>query len=77
MVCCYGNNTANWSVSVLKCICSAQSENLRNLEIALHILRILRLHSYLEIVHYSCVISRLHNYSAQSDQLRMHTIQDG
>ena len=30
-------------------ICSAQSENLRNLEIALHILRILRLRSNLEI----------------------------
>ena len=40
-------------------ICSAQSENLRNLEIVLHILRILRLRSNLEIAH---PISRLHNY---------------
>ena len=31
------------------CICSAQSENLRNLEIALRILRIPRLHSNLKI----------------------------
>ena len=41
------------------CICSAQSENLGNLEIALHILRILRLRTIV-------VISRLPNYSAQS-----------
>ena len=29
--------------SYMECVCSAQSENLRNLEIALHILRILSL----------------------------------
>ena len=46
--------------------CSAQSGNLRNLKIALRILKILRLRSNLEIVHYSCAISRLRNYSAQS-----------
>ena len=40
-------------------VCSAQSGNLRNLKIALRILRILRLHSNLEIVQYSCAISRL------------------
>ena len=47
-------------------ICSAQSGNLCNLEIALRILRILRLCSNLEIAHCSCAISRLRNYSAQS-----------
>ena len=47
-------------------ICYAQSGNLRNLEIVLRILRSLRLRSNLEIAHYSCVISRLHNYSVQS-----------
>ena len=40
-------------------ICSVQSGNLRNLEIALCILRILRLRSNLEIAHYSYAISRL------------------
>ena len=45
------------------CICSAQSENLRNLEIALRILRILRLRSNLEIAQ---LISRLRNTRAQS-----------
>ena len=48
------------------CICSMQSGNLRNLEVVFRILRILRLRSNLEIVHYSCAISRLHNYCAQS-----------
>ena len=41
-------------------ICSAQSENLRNLEIALRILMILR------YVQYTCVILRLCNTLAQS-----------
>ena len=36
-------------VSLCVCICSVQSENLRYLEIMLRILRILRLHSNLEI----------------------------
>ena len=44
-------------------ICSAQSENLCNLEIALRILRILRLHSSLEIAQ---PILRLRNTCAQS-----------
>ena len=49
---CRGPHNGLW------CICSAQSGNLRNLEIALHVLRILRLRSNLEIVqvthaHYS------------------------
>ena len=48
------------------CMCSVQSVNLRNLEIALCILRILRLCSNLKIAHSSCAISRLHNYCAQS-----------
>ena len=52
--------------TVLQCLCSAQSENLRNLEIALRILRIPRLRSNLEIAHYTCAISRLRKYSAQS-----------
>ena len=47
-------------------VLSTQSRNLCNLKIALRILRILRLRSNLEIVHYSCAISRLRNYSAQS-----------
>ena len=51
---------------VSSCVCSAQSKNLRNLEIALHILRILRLRSNREIAHHSCAILRL----------RMHTIVD-
>ena len=60
-------------------ICSAQSENLHNLEIALRILRIprlrcafsesrdcaLQLHD-LKIAHYSCAISRLRNTLARS-----------
>ena len=45
------------------CICSAQSENLRNLEIALRILRIPRLRSNLEIAQ---AIWRLRNTCAQS-----------
>ena len=58
--------------------CSTQSENLCNFEIALHTLRILRLHTILarsqdcaihlrdlEIMQYTCVISTLCNYSAQ------------
>jgi len=49
--------------SIYICICSAQSGNLRNLEIALRILRILRLRSNLEIAHHSCAISTLRNYS--------------
>ena len=44
-------------------ICSAQSENLRNLEIALRILRIPRLRSNLEIAQ---AIWRLRNTCAQS-----------
>ena len=48
-------------------VCCTQSENLRNLEIALHILRIPRLHSNLEIVQLQCAIFRLR-------KLRMHTI---
>ena len=45
-------------------ICSTQSENLCNLEIALCILRILRLGSNLKIADYSSLMSRLGNYSA-------------
>ena len=41
------------SIYIKSWICSAQSGNLRNLEIALRILRILRLRSNLEITHYS------------------------
>ena len=57
---------SQYTLQSVACICSAQSGSLRNLEIALCILRILRLRSNLEIAHYSCAISRLHNYCAQS-----------
>ena len=50
--------------SLNECICSAQSENLRNLEIALRILRIPRLRSNLEIAQ---AIWRLRNTCAQSE----------
>jgi len=49
-----------------KCMCSAQSGNLRNLEIALHILRIPKLRANLEIGHWVYAISRLRSTSAQS-----------
>ena len=59
-----------WKVMVLiqsepfyEYTCSTQSENLRNLEIALYILRIPRLRSSLKIVQ---PILRLHNAYAQS-----------
>ena len=48
------------------CICSAQSRNLCNLEIALCILRILKLRANLEIAHWVYAISRLCGTSAQS-----------
>ena len=46
------------NVYMYACICSAQSRNLRNLEMALHILRILKLRANLEIAQ---PILRLHN----------------
>ena len=49
-----------------------QSENLRNLEIALRILRIPRLRSNLEIAHYTCAISRLRTILAQSRDCALH-----
>ena len=52
----------NWSVY----ICSAQSRNLRHLEIALRILRILKLHANLEIAHWVYAISRLRGTGVQS-----------
>ena len=57
---------------IFGCPCM-QSENLRNLKIALHILRIPRLHSNLEITNYSCAISRLCNKSAQSSDFANYT----
>ena len=48
------------------CLCSAQSRNLRNLKIALCILRILKLRANLKIAHWVYAISRLHSTSAQS-----------
>jgi len=48
------------------CICSAQSGNLRNLEIALRILRIRKLRTNLEIAQWVYAISRLRSTSAQS-----------
>ena len=50
----------------LWCSCSVQSDNLRNLEIALRILRIPRLRFNLEIVQHVCTISRLRDLHAQS-----------
>ena len=50
-------------------ICSTQSENLRNLEIVLHILRILRLRSNLEIAQ---PITRLRNTRVQSRDCGTH-----
>ena len=50
-------------------ICSAQSENLRNLEIAMRILRILRLRSNLEIVQ---PISRLCDLHAESTNFQLY-----
>jgi len=47
-------------------ICSAQSGNLRNLEIALRILRIRKLRTNLEIAQWVYAISRLRSTSAQS-----------
>jgi len=47
-------------------ICSAQSGNLRNLEIALRILRIRKLRTNLEIAQWVYAISRLRGSSAQS-----------
>ena len=49
-----------------ECICSVQSENLRNLEIALRILRILRLHNY-----HTCATSKSCNLHAQSTNFHL------
>ena len=61
-----------------------QSENLRTFEIALHILRFLRLHSYLEIVqiaqiahaHYTCSWYRklLANCSTKDEERRQDNV---
>ena len=61
---------SEWDCRLLQCLCFAQSENLRDLEIVFRILRS-------EIAHFSYEISRLHNCIAPSLQiiveLHMHT----
>ena len=54
------------SLGPIAYICSANSRNLRHLEIALHILRILKLRANLEIAHWVYTISRLRSTSVQS-----------
>jgi len=55
-----------YSFKVWWWICSAQYGNLRNLEIALRILRIPKLRANLEIAHWVYAISRLRGTIAQS-----------
>ena len=53
-------------VAIAACICSVKSGNLRNLEIALRILRIRKLRTNLEIARQQCAISRSRGTGVQS-----------
>ena len=57
------------------CICSTQPENLRNLEIVLRILRILRLRSNLEIARNTSIVSTVFWCFKHSSTIKVYVME--